>query len=315
MSIKLYGPGKRGRNRYITAVVRAKGQRVEISTNTLDSRNARRFARDVEAELFERHKFGGRPRTLAEAIDRYIAFRRPSLADERRLIKIRRFIGKRHLRNIGQADFEECATSLLPGLSNATWNRDIYTPLQAVLRHHGIVLALRRPKQSQPSYRALTADQRDILIKNAGDVDLRVLLIVLFYCGARISEAIGLERDRVDFTDRTICFETTKTGDKHWRPLHRKAAAAIKRLPVREDGRVFRWRTRWGPQKALDLLCKRTGIYFTPHMARHTFADLMLERGASVRDLMDAGRWDSEKSAMRYTARRVERVRRAVERL
>ncbi len=157
--------------------------------------------------------------------------------------------------------------------------------------------------------------QRDILIKNADDPDLRALLTLLFYSGPRISEAINLTRDRTDLQEGIACFELTKTDDEHWRPLHEKVVVALANLPERKDGRFFRWKTRWGPRKLIKKLSEKTSIYFHPHIGRHTFADLMMEKGSSLRDLMDAGGWENPKSAMRYTTKRVERVRKAVNKL
>ncbi|MCH7692334.1 MAG: site-specific integrase [Proteobacteria bacterium] len=315
MSYKLLPPGTRHGNKVYYAVVTAKGKRVEVSTDTTDKRLARKYAQQVESELFERHVLDGSEGTVSAAIDSYIAFRRPRKVEEGYLLKIRGLIGKRRRHGIGQEDFDECAQVLYPTCANETWNRCVYTPLQAALRHVGLNLRIRRPKQKKPMHKSLTAAQRDLLIKNADDPELRALLTLLFYAGPRISEAINLTRDDTDLQKGVARFVLTKTGEEHWRPLHEKVVVALANLPVRQDGRFFRWKTRFGPRKPIADLCKKTGIPFHPHLARHTFADLFLEKGGSLRDLMDAGGWQDEKSAMRYTARNVERVRKAVNNL
>ena len=315
MSYKLLPPGTRHGNKVYYAVVTAKGNRVEVSTDTTNKRLARKYAQQVEDGLFKRHVFDGSEGTVSAAIDSYIAFRRPRKVEEGYLLKIRGLIGKRHRHGIGQEDFDECAQVLYPGLSNETWNRCVYTPLQAALRHAGLNLRIKRPTQKKPKHKSLTAAQRDLLIKNAEDPELRALLLLLFYAGPRISEAINLTRDDTDLQKGEARFVLTKTGEVHWRPLHKKVVVALANLPVRQDGRFFRWKTRFGPRKPIADLCKKTGIRFHPHRARHTFADLFLESGGSLRDLMDAGGWQNVKSAMRYTARVEERVRKAVNKL
>ncbi len=315
MSYKLLPPGTRHGNKVYYAVITAKGNRVEVSTYTTNKRLAERFAEQRDRELWERHVLGRAEETVSAAIAAYIGFRRPRKADEAYLLKICGLIGKRRCHGLAQEDFDECAQVLYPGLSNETWNRCVYTPLQAALRHAGLNLRIRRPKQKKPTHKSLTAAQRDLLIKNADDPELRALLTLLFYAGPRIGEAINLTRDDTDLPNGLARFKLTKTGEEHWRPLHEKVVVALANLPVRQDGRFFRWKTRFGPRKPIADLCKKTGIPFHPHRARHTFADLFLEKGGSLRDLMDAGGWQDEKSAMRYTGKNVERVRRAVNNL
>lgn len=323
MSYKLLPPGTRHGNTDIYARISVPGKRIEVTTGTTNQRLAKRFAEQAERELYESHVLGGPQGTVTDAIDAYIAFKRPSKTDRAYLDKIKALIGKRKMASIAQADFDECCLVLYPGRKNATWNRSVFTPLTAALRHSGARPEKTRPKEGKRGYRSLTAKQMRLLIKNAtsvkirkkNDPDLQALLILLFYNGPRISEALNLTRERTDLERGIACFDLTKTGEDHWRPLHEKVVAALANLPDRGDGRWFRWRTRSGARKQIKKLLDLVGIEFTPHMARHTFGDLFIEKGGSVRDLMDAGGWKNERTAMRYTAKRVERVRKAVNRL
>jgi len=314
MAYKLISPNsKRGRAKGLKVYYVRIGQR-EISTGTLNKGDARKFARAAERRFYEREKLGMRtPRTVADAIIAYEGFRRPSPSDKRYLDRLRAFLGDRALTDITQIDFDEAAQHIYPGLSNETWNRYVYTPLQAVLRHASVAIVLRRPKQRKAHHRGVNAAARDTLIKHAAfDLDLEVLLVVLFYAGPRISEAISLHRERVDFDDLRVCFHMTKTDEDHWRPLHQKAAAALQRLPVRQDGRFFRWATRAGVRKPLAKLEKITGFRFTPHMARHSFADALVDAGVSQSVLKDAGGWESDAAVKRYVGRNIERTRKAI---
>ena len=70
--------------------------------------------------------------------------------------------------------------------------------------------------------------------------------------------------------------------------------SSMAKLPVRQDGRLFRCKTRSGPGKLISELCGKTDISFHPHKARHTFGDPVMEKGAGFRDLMDAGGWKED---------------------
>lgn len=312
MSIKMLRPGTRHCNKVYYARIAAKRKRVEISCRSANPRLARRFAEDVERRLFERGVTGGK--TVGEAIDAYIVFRRPTRRDEDRLLAIKDLIGERMLEDIVQADFDECARILCPGLSNDTRNRDVYTPLQAAVRHSGKHVPLKRPKLKKPKHRSLSSQQRDIFLKNATDKDLKAFLCLMFFTGCRASEAARLKWEDVDLENAMVRFDMTKTGEEKWCPLHQRAVAALGNLP-KDRNKVFRWQTRSGPNRHIRKLVKLTGIKFNPHMARHTFADLFMERGGSLRDLMEAGRWSTPSSAMRYTGKKMERVRKGIAKL
>lgn len=306
MSIRLYPPGKRGPFWY--ARIWIDGTPYEVSTKELDERRARRRARDMEAELRQR----GRPgKTVGHMIESYIAFRRPGYEDRRYLAALAKQLGSRV--EITQADADLAAQSLYPGRAPETWNRAVYTPLMAVLRHHDVPIRLKRPPMKRPRNRDVSRDVREALIAHA-DGDLKLLLLVLFYTGARLSEAINLTWDRIDLRSRRICLNATKQDEDQWRPMHDRLFEALANCESKE-GRLFPWRTKSGPRKPIARLCKAVGVRFTPHMARHTFATLLVEEGASLKDVMEAGGWKSIASVARYVGSNVERQRKLVAKL
>jgi hypothetical protein len=56
------------------------------------------------------------------------------------------WFGDKPLRQIGQAEIDTAAVALYPNCSPATRNGQVYTPISALLKRAGIVMALRRPK-------------------------------------------------------------------------------------------------------------------------------------------------------------------------
>ncbi|MGH3754402.1 MAG: site-specific tyrosine recombinase XerD [Pseudonocardiaceae bacterium] len=127
----------------------------------------------------------------------------------------------------------------------------------------------------------------------------RALLEVLYSTGARISEAVGLDRDDVDAPARTMLLRG-KGGKQRLVPVGRPALAALDAYLVR--GRpAFATRgrgiaavflnsrgTRLSRQSAWAVLrdaAARTGITaaVSPHTLRHSFATHLLEGGADVR--------------------------------
>ena len=256
---------------------------------------------------------GGAPKTVAQAIESYLAWRRPKSYDCRYLERLKGWFGRLQLHQVDQGRMDEAALVLLPGAAAETWNRQVYTPMSAVLKHAGVTIAIKRPRQRKPRHKALSRESTEVLIANAKP-NLAALLTVLFFTGCRISEAIGLTWDRVDLNGRLLRFDVTKTDEDSWRPMHDRVFEAIANLP-REHDHIFRWKTRAGPSKEIADLCAATGIKFHPHMARHTFATRLADAGVNLRDIMDAGGWKDHKSVLRYTAPDVERVRRQIAKL
>src|SRR5690606_15854909 len=145
----------------------------------------------------------------------------------------------------------------------------------------------------------------EALLAAAGDAGTglamrdRALLEVLYGTGARISEAVGLDLDDLDLTDRTVLLRG-KGGKQRRVPVGRYACEALEAYLVRarpelqsagagtpavflnaRGGRLSR-------QSAWTVLTKaadRAGITaeVSPHTLRHSSATHLLDGGADVR--------------------------------
>jgi integrase/recombinase XerD len=127
----------------------------------------------------------------------------------------------------------------------------------------------------------------------------RALLELLYSTGARISEAVGLDLDDVDRTERTVLLDG-KGGKQRLVPIGRPAVAALEAYLVRArpalaargrgGGALFlnargSRLSRQGAWQVLKTNAERAGISaaVSPHTLRHSFATHLLEGGADVR--------------------------------
>jgi integrase/recombinase XerD len=127
----------------------------------------------------------------------------------------------------------------------------------------------------------------------------RALLELLYSTGARISEAVGLDVDDIDRTDRTVLLDG-KGGRQRLVPIGRPALAMLEAYLVRaRPVLVARGRgssavflnsrgtglSRQSAWNALKAAAQRAGIAETvsPHVLRHSFATHLVEGGADVR--------------------------------
>jgi integrase/recombinase XerD len=163
------------------------------------------------------------------------------------------------------------------------------------------------PRRRRRLPRSLSPAETERLIEAANGVTPRALrdraLVELLYgAGLRVSEAVGLDRGRVDLANRLV--RPLGKGDRERVvPLGREATEALRRYLSR--GRPFLDRrhrpelflnaqggalTRAGAFLILRRLAERAGLdpeRVHPHLLRHSFATHLLEGGADLRSVQE----------------------------
>ncbi len=200
------------------------------------------------------------------------------------------------------------------GLVGADVTREVKPP----------VLARSLPK-------ALTVDQVEALIDAAGfdqtplAVRDRALLELLYGCGARISEAVGLDVDDVDLDAGSLRL-LGKGSKERVVPLGRYARAAAEAYLVRSrpvlagagtGGAALFLNARGGRlsrQSAWSILraaAEKAGVTVpvSPHTLRHSFATHLLDGGADVRVVQELLGHASVTTTQIYTLVTVDRLR------
>jgi len=213
------------------------------------------------------------------------------------------------------ADLESWASALRArGLAAATIARRI-AAVRALYRHL-VLLGVRDdnpavevepPRRRRRLPRTLSPAEVERLIEAANGVTPRALrdraLVELLYgAGLRVSEAVGLDRGRLDL-DARLVRPTGKGGKERIVPLGRVAAEALRRYLAR--GRPYLDRrhrpelflnaqggplTRAGAFLILRRLAERAGLEpesVHPHLLRHSFATHLLEGGADLRSVQE----------------------------
>jgi len=121
----------------------------------------------------------------------------------------------------------------------------------------------------------------------------QALLQLLYACGLRVSELIGLRRNDLDLAAGIV--RCTGKGDKQRLvPLHRPAQAALRQYLAAAPASPYLFPSRRGGAMSRQAVWKRLrllglasglgrGLY--PHLLRHSFATHLLEGGADLRSL------------------------------
>ena len=222
-----------------------------------------------------------------------------------------RHFGETLLTDIDQAAIDRAAVALYPEATPATRNRQVHTPISAILKRAGIETAIRRPKGWRGKKRVdwLQPEQAFRLFDAAGSIDpeFRALLVFLCYTGCRLSDALNLTCRQITLSESFAYFATTKNDDPravHLPPFLVAELANHPRGLDRDKEKAFRFRKCGRLYSLMKLVKEKAGAdvgHVTFHTLCHTWATWMRRyAGLDTRGLVGTGRWRDEKSAARY---------------
>jgi integrase/recombinase XerD len=139
----------------------------------------------------------------------------------------------------------------------------------------------------------LTAGERAAFRQAAADSPriTRTFGLTLFYTGCRISEALELTADRVDFRDRSLTFRSLKKRRQH---VYRSVPVPEVFLDVLDlvhgireghtKGRLWGWTRKTGYNHIVAVMTKAalSGPQATPKGLRHGYAVACIEKGIQL---------------------------------
>ena len=325
MPLKLIPPrNAKTKNLYIRGTYL--GVAVDKSSGTDRRSVARSILKRIQGEI-ERGEYPPRelapradgPTFLSAALGYLEAGRR-----RRYVAKLIKHFGETPLRDIDQIAIDDAAVALYPGVTPATRNTCLYTPISAILRHAGVELKLRRPKGAKG--RTITEWLRPpdafgiIKAAESFDPELATLLMFLLYTGVRLGAALNLQREDVRLSESRAWVRHQKgqsASDVQLREDLREALA--QHLLSHNHERVFRFRQ--GGHLKHQLVRAKLGYLGLPcparrprgwrppayrlawanyHSFRHTWATWMRQAGVDVQGLVATGNWRDMRSAARY---------------
>ncbi len=190
------------------------------------------------------------------------------------------------------------------------------------LLHNPALAALRTPKLPKAVPKALAPEDAAAVIDSAGADSARAwenrrdvaILTLLYGCGLRIGEALGLARREAPLAAGTMTI-TGKGGKARMVPVLPVVAAALRDYiaacphHLEADAPLFRG-TRGGPlhprlvQSQMAKLRLALGLPegATPHALRHSFATHLLAGGGDLRAIQELLGHASLSTTQRYTA-------------
>ena len=190
----------------------------------------------------------------------------------------------------------------MPNALPQTRNRSVYTPALAIIRHAGIVKAIKRPKRTG----GLRPDDAFKLLEAATVTDTRLgaPMTFLLYAGPRLSEALRLTWADIDLNAATALLRRTKNGEPIMVHLPPPAVAALANLD-KSKRRVFGLTKCARLYALLDKAEKLSGVTLPTgsafHMLRHSHAMWRrLFADADTAALVASRLWKSRNAASVY---------------
>lgn len=286
------------------------GVRINRTTKAADRATAKKRLKQFEKEI-ERGHFAEpviKKPTFGEAALRYLR------ENEMKAGYLDVLVARLHdtpLDQFNQAFIDDVAFELYPIKSNATRNRQVYTPVSAILRHAGVELRMRRPKGANGKRRdfVFQQEQVDRLIgaAMAQEPEFGIYLTFLLYTGCRMSEGLSLLIDDMDLSNANCIVRDTKNGTDRRVHLPPVLVAALTGHPrgLQREGRLFRYHKGQRLNQKLDRAAEAAGVEIPERVAfhafRHTWGHWMRRYGGlDTTGLVATGAWLSHDAARRY---------------
>lgn len=316
---------RRGRFWWLTGVARSSSGivRVHESTLEIDEDRAREILARRQRDLHDELVLGPKiTLTVSQAIDTYIdSGKSPS-----HLKPLRDHFSTTRVSSLNGPKIRAAAKILYPTAAYTSWNRQVVTPMKAVINYcadAGLCDSIKVKGfgrkdgdvriPSTPAKRAVDRGYIDAFRAACEDPRLSALMLFMFTTAARLGDAIHLEDSDLDLDNRKATFRNMKNGEdgkadltlemvaelrqlSAWR-AERQAARDLGRGARKPNNRVFGFVRRFSVYRDIKATCVRAGIpYLGTHQpGRHSFATQMIVvHGIDVATTAEKGRWKSK---------------------
>lgn len=273
------------------------GRRLRGSTGTTDKKTAQRIAADREAKEWKSHLDG--PDAVLTFAQASILYRNAGRSN-RFMDAIEDYWQNTLVRNITAGAVRNAAIVLYPKASNATRNRHVIVPTQAVINHAAELelchpLKVKRFPEETKVKRPVSWEWVRAFMAHANP-HLGALACFMFMTAARISEALDVRWSDMDLSARRATIRQTKIGAERRPHLPPELVAAIANIEGEREptAKVFKYSTRHTCDPQWEAVIKRAKIErLTFHSCRHGFATTLLHKGIDPVTVAKLGGWAS----------------------
>jgi integrase len=269
------------------------GHRQRGSTGAVDKETAQRIASAIEDKFWKRGLDGKeKALTWPKAVSLYLAAGKSS----RFLPKLVKYWGDAKLADINAGSIRQCAVDIYPTAKSSTRNRQAIVPLVAVINHCAELnlcppMKMKRFKVETKIKKPVTLEWINAFRAHADRTDVGTLALFMFATGARISEALAVRWNDIDFRRRNVLIRQTKLGSERHAHLPADLFVSLANLSRDREPFAIAYTTA---RDAWARTTKAAGIEpLTFHSCRHGFATTLHDKGVGIATIAKAGGWKS----------------------
>jgi integrase len=305
MPLKIY---KRGEVYHYRGTVA--GQRLRGSTGTASREIAQQIAAREETRAWKRDLYG--PEAVLTFADAAVLYRNAG-KPTRFLERIEDYFRDTLVKDMKSGTIRQAAIDLYPNASAATRNRQVIAPTQAIINNAAEselcpIIRVKRFKEEKKIKDPFTVEWVDAFCAHAKP-HLAALAIFMFVTGARISEALRVQWDDIDFKAGTVTIRKTKISEGRQCNLPVRLVVALANIKRRAGRPVFIYRKRSDCYRVWDSVVKRAGIKrMTFHSGRHGFATTALRNGIDPKTAAWLGGWKNIRVFMETYAHAIQDI-------
>jgi integrase len=312
MPLKLVPPSLKRCTPFYSARGTHLGYYVNRSLKTGEKALAKKLIKQIESDIeCGALAAGGTALGFAEAASAYMK----AGGERNYLAPIIAHLRHTPLAQIDQVAIDNAAATLYPSARAATLNRQVYTPISAVLKRAGEERKIKRPKgwRGQKLTHWLTPQQAFAIFKATAKIKapaetrtkFRIFLITLCYTGMRLSEALRLNKLDVNLKTKTAILSRTKNDKPRLVYLPKVVVTELRKMELDGEGHLFSFHAGGRLRDMLKMALDAAGVVLPRRVAFHVFCHtwgtwMRQHGGLDTYDLLKTDRWSDPDSADRY---------------